>query len=70
MCLQPVSATTITYHYIVVIDSIGVASTNLMLLALKSNTSVIMQNNGHYSIQDHLMLPISTPVESPYATSN
>jgi len=38
--------------------------------ALKSNTfSVITQNNGHYTLQDHSRSPILVPIESSYATS-
>jgi len=40
--------------YIFLADNVGLASINLTQLALKFNTiSLIMQNNGHYTIQGH-----------------
>jgi len=55
--------------YIFVFDSVDLATTSLMQLALKYNTfSVITQNNGHYAVQDHSRSPVLVPIES-HATS-
>ena len=47
-------------YYIFIADSVGLASTNLTQLALKSNAfSVKTQSNGHYAVQGHSKIKIT-----------
>jgi len=42
---------------------------NQPLLRKATEFREITQNNGHYALQGHSMLPILVPIESPYTTS-
>ena len=54
--------------YIFVANSMGIASTGLTQLALKSYVfSVVTQNNGHYAAEGHSRSLILVPPKSPYA---
>jgi len=51
--------------YIFVGDNVGLASTNFMQLALKSNTFIVItQCNHHYTIQGHSRSPLLVPIDS------
>jgi len=56
--------------YILVADSVGMASTSLTQLALRANTfGVLTPNDSHYAMGGHSRSSILVPIESLYVTS-